>query len=209
MMSQLDHIENRIRWRAKKMALRTSNTGLWEKAPESLKERAGEALEKPVFFSMADESTATIVGADGTLVVDGGKAKMIPHLDLGGVYCLDVGVAAPSDKASALNLAVRNRGTIKARMENGPANYCVWKVLRMLLDMREAWFLPEPVEEPAAPEESADQADEANPPEGGVSGEEASASGDEAVENATEEAGSAAEADEKKETEDAAEPGAA
>lgn len=152
MMSQLDHIENRIRWRAKKNAVRTSNTDFWESAPESLKERAGAALEKPVFYSMADESTATIVGADGILLVDGDNTKMIPHIDLGGVFCQDVGIAAPQDKASSLRIAIRQRGTVKAFMEDGPASYCVWKVLRMLLDMREAWFLPEPVEEPPAEE---------------------------------------------------------
>lgn len=161
MMSQLDHIENRIRWRATKNAVQTSNTGFWETAPESLKERAGAALEKPVFFSMADDSTATILGADGTLLVDGRETRMIPHIDLGGVFCEEVGIAAPQDKASSLRLAVRNRGTVTARMEEGPANYFVWKALRMLLGMREAWFRPEPVEERPAlenPEPSADDA---------------------------------------------------
>lgn len=162
-MSQLDHIENRIRWRATKNALQTSNTGFWEEAPESLKDRAGAALEKPVFYSMADESTATIVGADGILLVDGGKTNMIPHIDLGGVYCQDVGIAAPDDKSSTLRIAVRNRGTVQARMEDGPASYCVWKVLRMLLDMREAWFRPEPVEEPPAAEDAGPGAEGATP----------------------------------------------
>jgi hypothetical protein len=152
MMSQLDHIENRIRWRAKKNALRSTNTGLWEKAPEALKERAGAQLEKPVLYSMVDESTATIVGADGILLVDSGQTRMIPLIDLGGAYCPDVGIATPTDHVSELRLAVRNRGTIKARMEDGPASYLVWKVLQMLLYMREAWFLPEPVEEPKVEE---------------------------------------------------------
>ena len=43
---------------------------MWKDAPEELKARVGEALERPVFFSVADDSEGIVFGADGAVVVE-------------------------------------------------------------------------------------------------------------------------------------------
>gem|GEM_PF-6316972 len=141
-MSQLDHIANRIGWRARKNAVWTRNTRMWKDASEELKERVGKALERPVFFSIADESEGMVFGADGAVVVSGDTIEKVPYLDLTGVRCSTVGIEAPSGKEFSLKLNVRTKGTLRAKVEGGAAGYGVWRVLQMVLKMGDAWFAP-------------------------------------------------------------------
>jgi len=151
-MSQLDHLANRIGWRARKNAVWTKNTRMWKDASQELKERVGESLERPVFFSVADDSEGVVFGADGALVVTGEKDEVIPYKDLAGVRCSEVGIATPADKGFILKLNVRSKGTIRAKVEGGAAGYGVWRVLQMVLNMDQGWFDPEAEPEPVESE---------------------------------------------------------
>lgn len=172
-MSQLDHIANRIGWRARKNAVWTKNTRMWKDASDALRERVGEALERPVFFSVADESEGVVFGAEGALVVSGEKHDVIPYKDLAGVRCSEVGIAAPSEKEFELKLNVRSKGTICAKVEGGAAGYGVWRVLQMVLNMDEGWFIPEPPPEPEVEETAESNSD--------LAGAEATAAGEPAA----------------------------
>ncbi len=135
---------------------------MWKDAPEALKARVGEALERPVFFSVADESEGMVFGADGAVVVSGDRTQKVDYRDLAGVRCSEVGIEAPQGKEFALNLNVRSQGTIRVRVEGGAAGYGVWRVLQMVMRMREAWFAPKPEPE-AEPETESDAPQDASP----------------------------------------------
>ena len=128
---------------------------MWKDAPEELKARVGEALERPVFFSVADDSEGIVFGADGAVVVSGERTRKVAYLDLAGVRCSEVGIETPPGKEFGLDLNVRSQGTIRAKVEGGAAGYGVWRVLQMVMNMREAWFAPKPEPEPE-PEVGAD-----------------------------------------------------
>ena len=121
---------------------------MWKDAPEELKARVGEALERPVFFSVADDSEGIVFGADGAVVVSGERTRKVAYLDLAGVRCSEVGIETPPGKEFGLDLNVRSQGTIRAKVEGGAAGYGVWRVLQMVMNMREAWFAPKPEPEP-------------------------------------------------------------
>ncbi len=180
-MSQLDHIANRIAWRARKNAVWTRNTRLWKFAEDSLKERVGAELEHPVFFSVANEEEGVVFGAEALLALSGGKSQSVPYRDLLGACCPEVGIAAPSDKEFMLSLNVRSRGTVHAKVEGGAAGYGVWRVLQMILKMGGAWFEPEP--------EGGEEAEEATAGEQAEVGEDQSDPGQEATEGDAEQGG--------------------
>ncbi len=121
---------------------------MWKDAPEELKTRVGEALVRPVFFSVADDSEGIVFGADGAVVVSGDRTRKVAYPDLAGVRCSEVGIETPQGKEFGLDLNVRSQGTIRAKVEGGAAGYGVWRVLQMVMKMREAWFAPKPEPEP-------------------------------------------------------------